>query len=147
MTELHKKGYDDVQITAPAEYCFTEEENRQTNPVKFLDSNNNVLYEQPMQINTMEYAKRNDCWEKVFIRVATLINGPMDFSKKNRISLEDLHNILISLVFPKKLLQGKRFNITEEDRNFVLKYMSQLPTESTYPPYACRYGKLLACLL
>jgi hypothetical protein len=60
----------------------------------------------------------------------------MDFSKKNRISLEDLSTILQSLVFPSKFAIGRRFNLTDEDRLFVLKYMSQYPTESTYPPYS-----------
>jgi len=60
----------------------------------------------------------------------------MNFSKKNRIALEDLHNILISLVFPDRVSASQRFNLTEEDRLFILKYMSQLPTESVYPPYA-----------
>ena len=60
----------------------------------------------------------------------------MDFSKKNRIGIEDLHKILISLVFPGKVKATERFNITEADRLFVLKYMSQYPTESLYPPYA-----------
>jgi hypothetical protein len=60
----------------------------------------------------------------------------MDFSLKNRISLEALHNILISLVFPDRVPAKQRFNITDADRQFLLKYMSQLPTESTYPPYS-----------
>ena len=60
----------------------------------------------------------------------------MNFSEKNRISLQDLHNILLSLVFPEKVMASQRFNITEDDRNFILKYMSELPTESHYPPYA-----------
>jgi hypothetical protein len=71
-----------------------------------------------------------------FYRGGKLVSGAMDFSKKNRISLEDLHQILISLVFPDKVKPGQHFNITEEDRLFVLKYMSQNPTESAYPPYA-----------
>jgi hypothetical protein len=43
---------------------------------------------------------------------------------------------LISLVFPDKVPAAQRIHLTEEDRNFVLKYMSQLPTESSYPPYS-----------
>jgi hypothetical protein len=64
-----------------------------------------------------------------------LVNGPMDFSKKNRIGLESLHNILIGLVFPNKIRAVQRFNLTEADRRFVLQYMSQLPGESTWPAY------------
>ena len=64
------------------------------------------------------------------------MNGAMDFSAKNRISLQDLHDVLVSLVFPYRMKATQRMNITEDDRNFVLKYMSQLPTESTFPAYS-----------
>lgn len=134
--ELHKKGYEDVQILHRLDIFLTQEENRQTNPVIFLDSNNNILYSQPARRNAEVYAQRTDSMGNGFYRGGNLINGAMDFSRKNRISLEDLHQILVSLVFPGKVKPGQRFNITEEDRQFVLKYMSQYPTESSYPPYA-----------
>ena len=135
-TELHKKGYDDVQILHRLQIVLPEEANRQTNPVKFLDAANITLYQQPLQNSTMAYAVRNDSLGKSFYRGDTLVNSPMNFSKKNRIRLEDLHNILVSVIFPERVTSSQRFNITEEDRQFVLKYMSQLPTESTYPPYS-----------
>lgn len=135
-TELHKKGYEDVQLLHRLQIALPAAENRQTNPVKFLDAKNNVLYEQPMQTNIKEYVKRNDSLGKGYYQGGNLIDGAMNFSAKNRISLEDLHNILISLVFPKKVTARQRFNITDDDRAFILKYMSQLPTESTYPPYS-----------
>lgn len=60
----------------------------------------------------------------------------MDFSSKNRIGLQDLHSVLIGLVFPNTVPTAQRFNFRPEDRNFMLKYMSQLPTESKSPPYS-----------
>jgi hypothetical protein len=57
----------------------------------------------------------------------------MDFSRKNRINLVDLQTMLISLFFPYKVTAAKRFTITEDDKNFVLKYMSQYTAETTYP--------------
>ncbi|MGG9962882.1 serine hydrolase [Ferruginibacter sp. SUN106] len=134
--KLNKKGYDDVQILHRLDIVLPELANRQTNPIKFLDGTGNILYQQPLQNNMSQYAVRNDSLGKSFYRGGNLVNGPMDFSKKNRISLEDLHNILVSLVFPERVTASQRFNITEDDRKFVLKYMSQLPTESTFPPYS-----------
>ncbi len=135
-SDLHKKGYEDVQILHRLEIALSEEENRQTNPIKFLDGANNVLYEQAMQTNTAKYAIRNDTMGTGFLKAGNLVNSPMNFSKKNRISLEDLHSILISLVFPNKVYANQRFNLTDVDKQFLFKYMSQLPTESTYPPYS-----------
>lgn len=134
--ELHKKGYGDVQILHRLSLPLSPDENRHTNPVKFLDARGNALYDQPMQFNRTLYPARNDSLGKGFVRDGQMVNEPMDFSEKNRISLEDLHTIMISLVFPNKVARSQRFKITEADRNFLLKYMSQLPTESTFPPYA-----------
>jgi len=134
-TELKKKGYGDVQILHRLNIFLTEEENRSTNPVKFYDGSK-LLYEQAAQKSALKYAARKDSLGKGYYKGGQLINSTMDFSKKNRIGLEDLHKILISLVFPDKVKPAERFNITEADRQFVLKYMSQYPTESLYPPYA-----------
>jgi len=134
--ELHKKGYPDVQLLHRLDISLPEAANRQTNPIKFLDAGNKVLYDQPMKVNTKQYPARNDSMGKGFLRNGQVVDGPMNFSKKNRISLEDLHNILVSLVLPDRVSASQRFNLTEEDRLFILKYMSQLPTESVYPPYS-----------
>ncbi|MEO7306618.1 MAG: serine hydrolase [Ferruginibacter sp.] len=134
-TEMKKKGYADVEILHRLNIFLTEEENRSTNPVKFYDGST-LVYEQPAQKSEFKYAARKDSIGKGYYKGDKLINGSMDFSKKNRIGLEDLHKILISLVFPDKVKAKERFNITETDRRFVLKYMSQYPTESLYPPYA-----------
>jgi hypothetical protein len=134
--QLHKKGYEDVQLRHRLQMALRQDENRHTNPIKFLDSNNEVLYQQPLQFDETVYSSRDDSIGLGYHADDKLINSPMDFSIKNRISLEDLHSILISLVFPNKVRSSQRFNLTDEDRNFMLKYMSQLPTESTYPPYS-----------
>lgn len=134
--EMKKKGYADVQIVHRLNIFLTEEENRSTNPVKFYDDNGNILHSQAAQKSSLKYTVRKDSLGKGYYSGGRLVNRPMDFSKKNRIGLEDLHKILISLLFPEKLKATERFNITEDDRLFVLKYMSQYPTESFYPPYA-----------
>jgi Beta-lactamase enzyme family len=134
--ELHKKGYEDVQLLHRLSITLPPGENQKTNPVTFLDNEGKILYQQPMQTAAAEYAQRNDSMGMGYIQGGQFKNGAMDFSLKNRISLEDLHTILVSLVFPAKVKAAQRFNLTEADREFLFKYMSQLPTESTYPPYA-----------
>ena len=134
--QLHQKGYTDVQLRHRLQIALSADENRHTNPVKFLGANNEVLYEQPLQVDETKYTARHDAIGNGFYAGDSLVNTPMDFSQKNRISLEDLHTILISLVFPAKVHAAQRMQLTDDDRNFVLKYMSQLPTESIYPPYS-----------
>ena len=135
-TELQKRGYGDVQILHRLSIFLTGDENRHTNPIKFYGVQNDLLYDQAAKENKNFYVKRNDSIGEGYYKENKLIHEPMDFSNKNRISLEDLHNILMSLVFPSRVSTAQRFNITENDRNFVLKYMSQLPTESSIPQYA-----------
>jgi hypothetical protein len=125
-----------VQILHRVDISLTRDENKHTNPIKFLDNQNNLVYAQPIRYDTTKYSPRNDAVGKGYYNQGKLVSKPMDFSMKNRISLEDLHNILLSVILPNKVTASKRFNLTEDDRNFVLKYMSQLPTESTFPPYS-----------
>src|SRR5688500_10315701 len=132
---LHRKGYSNAQILHRLDIFLSEDENRHTNPVKFLDANNNVLYRQPLMFNSTKYKVRNDSLGKAYYIGDTLINTPMSFSKKNRISLEDLHNILRSLILPNTVHANQRFDISDEDYKFIYQYMSQYPSETTYPKY------------
>ena len=138
-TALHRKGFTQTQLLHRLSIFLSEEENRHTNPVKFFDSSNQLIYTVPGQVNRQTYAVRNDFIGKGFYSGGQLQNTPMDFSKKNRMELSDMHQVLISLIFPAAVKASQRFNLTEEDRNFVLKYMSQLPAESVYPYYDSSY--------
>ena len=134
--QLHKKGYPAVELIHRLQIALSQDENRHTNPIKFVGPNNEAIFKQPMQYYDAIYPVRHDSIGKGYYAAGKLVDNPMDFSTKNRLVLQDLHNILISIVFPEKMPAAQRFNITEEDRIFLLKYMSQLPTESTYPPYS-----------
>ncbi len=146
--QLHDKGHEDAQIIHRLEISLSEDENRHTNPVKFLDRNNNVLYSQPLLFNETKYAERHDTLGKAYYKAGQLINTPMDFSKKNRIALEDLHTILRSVIFPESVPANKRFNLSDSDYAFIRHYMSQFPMETIYPSYDSAnypdaYGKFL----
>lgn len=132
---LHKRGYTSAQVLHRLDIFLTEDENRHTNPVKFLADNNNVLYQQPMVFNETKYQVRTDSLGTAFYKKNELINMPMNFSKKNRIILEDLHNILRSIIFPQTVPAKQRFNLIAEDYKFLYQYMSQFPSETLYPTY------------
>ena len=145
---LHKKGYTDVQILHRLQLPLAEEENRHTNPIKFLDNKNSIVFQQPLLYNQYKYEVRNDSLGTKYYTGSELVNNPMNFSKKNRISLEDLHNILRSVIFPNTVPARQRFNLTEDDYRFVHQFMSQFPSETFYPPYDSAnypdaYGKFL----
>ena len=145
---LHKKGYENIQILRRLQLPLSEEENRHTNPIKFLGPNNNLLYEQPGAYNQTKYSPRKDSLGLSHYREGQFYPIPMNFSKKNRVNLEDLHNILRSVIFPNTVPAKQRFNISSDDYRFVLQYMSQFPPETLFPSYDSSqyqdaYGKFL----
>jgi len=145
---LHKMGYTDARIVHRLEISLSEDENRHSNPVNFYNGSGKLLYRQPMQFNQHPYMISNDSIGKGYYKGGQFIDRAMDFSRKNRISLEDLHNILRSIIFPASVPVKQRFNLREEDYNFVYRYMSQYPSETKYPSYDTvnywdAFGKLL----
>ena len=68
-------------------------------------------------------------------REEKLVLSPMDFTTHNNAPLEDLEQILQSVLFPASVQQKKRFQLKEDDYRFLYRCMSQLPSESIYPKY------------
>lgn len=132
---LHKLGYKDAQILHRLGIALTEEENRKTNPIQFLDAKEKIIFEQPQQTSKLNYIKRNDFIGKGFYKNDSLINEPFNFSTKNRLYLDDMNDMLLRVIFPEAYPLNKRFNLTKDDYQFLYKYMSQMPTESTFPKY------------
>jgi beta-lactamase class A len=132
---LHKMGFTEVQIIHRLAVSMTEEQNRHTNPVKFYDANGKLIYEKPAERSNLVFEQRNTKRGVGFYRGEVLVNEPFDFSTKNKISLESLHRILKSIMFPGMVSSRQRFNLKPDDYRFLYKYMSMLPGESKYPNY------------
>jgi Beta-lactamase enzyme family len=132
---LHKMGYEDVQIIHRLSISLTEEQNRHTNPVKFFDSIGRVVYQKPADTSRLVYAQRTTKVGNGYMMGDKLVSEPFDFSKKNRFSLTDLHGIVRAVLFPETISSKKRFNLTKEDYDFLHRYMSMMPQESKYPAY------------
>ncbi len=132
---LAKLGYKDAQILHRLGVSYPEDVNRHTNPIRFVDKNDKLIYNQAPQISKLKYIKRTDFLGKAYYKNDSLIKEPFDFSIKNRLYLDDLHDMLLKIIFPEAYPANKRFNLTKADYNFLLKYMSQMPTESTFPTY------------
>jgi len=136
---LHKLGYTDAQIIHRLDISLSEDENRHTNPVRFYDTASHVIYDKPLEKSEWVYAKRDDKKGKGYYAGGSLINEPFDFSKKNRLSLVDLHSMLKVLFFPKEFRKKQRFDLEEQDYGFLYKYMSMFPRESSFPFYDSSY--------
>lgn len=132
---MHTMGFREAQIIHRLEISLTEEENRQTNPVTFYDSSGRVLYTKPAEKSNLVFAKRDTKLGKGFMRNGELVNEPFDFSIKNRIALSSLHTIIKSIMFPDAVEKQYRFNLKPGDYDFLRRYMSMMPYESTWPRY------------
>ena len=134
--KLHLKGYNSVRITRQF-MGYTEDQNKHTNGIRFMDKKGNNLFTQAPKYNTDSFhfglpvLIGNAHWNSK----DEVVNAPFDFTRHNNISLEDLRKILQAIVFPKSVPSQNRFNVSAEDRLFLLQYLSQYPSETNYPKY------------
>jgi hypothetical protein len=133
---LRAKGYKSIRITRQF-MGFTEEENRHTNPIDFIDKDGKVIYHQPMQYNTdsFNFSHTVKIGKAHYNNKDSLINEPIDFTKVNNLPLEDLQQILQSILFPLSVPEKQRFNLTKDDYVFLKQFLSQYPSETGYPKY------------
>jgi hypothetical protein len=134
--ELAAKGYKDVRITRQF-MSFTSEQNRHTNPVRFVRKNGLLLYQQPPLYNTdtFDFSRKILLGKAHYNRNDSLIKTPFDFTEHNNISLLALQQILQAVLFPASVPPQQRFNLKKDDYRFLYRYLSQYPSETEYPKY------------
>lgn len=132
---LWQLGYPDIRITRRF-VPMTEDENRHTNPVRFM-TGARTLYRQPPAYSQLDF----DFSHRVLIGNAhydwhdSLIHTPMDFTRHNNFPLEDAQQILRSVLFPESVPASRRFRLSAADYRFLYQYMSEYPRESSHPRY------------
>jgi hypothetical protein len=133
---LQAKGYSSVRITRQF-MGFTDEQNRHTNAVRFYNSNGQEIYVQEPGYNrdSFSFPAPILIGNAHINRQEQLVQGPFDFTRHNSISLADMQKMLQAVVFPNSLPKQNRFDISEQDRLFLLQYLSQYPSETNYPKY------------
>ncbi len=133
---LHDKGYKDVRITRQF-MGFTSEQNRHTNQVRFIHENGDLIYLQPAAYNpdSFYFPSPVKIGKAHYDRNDSLINEPIDFTYANNLSVKDYQEILQSVLFPSSVPKKQRFDLTENDYQFLYRYLSQYPSETNYPKY------------
>jgi len=69
-----------------------------------------------------------------FYEEDSLMGEPFDFSLKNHYPVETQHGLLKRIVFPENFKAKERFDISEEQREFLLDAMHTLPKKVGYDP-------------
>lgn len=135
-TKLSEKGLTNTVVTQRLSFPISPEENRHFNPIRFVDKSGKILLEIPARQADRAYVVPGfPKLGQAYFKNDTLVQGGMDFSYKNKFSLTDLHGVVQRTIFPEAFVGIERFNLNEEHRNFILKYMSMLPRESRFPAY------------
>jgi hypothetical protein len=133
---LHQKGYKDVRITRQF-LGLSPEQNRHTNAVRFVDDNGRTIYTQPPAYNqdSFDFSRTIKLGKAHWNRNDSVINEPFDFTEHNSLSLGSMQQMLQSVLFPLSVREKQRFRLAEEDRQFLLQYLSQYPSETPDPKY------------
>jgi hypothetical protein len=133
---LFALGYPEMRIVRQF-MPLNESENRHTNAIRFLDDQGKLLYMQPPAFNRDSFHFSPEAKLGIGYLNAhdSLIQGPMDFTRHNRIPLEDLQQLLQSAVFPLSVPESKRFHLSADDYSFLYLYLSQYISETPFPKY------------
>ena len=132
---LHRLGYRNTEIIHRLSLPLSPEQNRHTNPVRFLDANGEVIYWKPASMSVRAHPVRTEKMGVGYISKGKLVQEPFDFSTKNRMPLADLHRMIRAVMFPESIPSDQRFRLTPADLAFLHQYMSMLPGESDDPQY------------
>ena len=135
---LNSKGLSRSKIThRVGAGQFTHDDNKLSNPYFFYDSKG-LLHVESARYNSVEYdhIELDGCRKgDGYYSKGNFIEEPFDFCKKNFLSLQNLHDILIAIVIPDAQNAKAQFNLTSEQRKALWTFMSQRPNESIYPAY------------
>lgn len=104
-----------------------------TKEIDFYNEDTIIFSSKTSKSNPIKSLQLNKIKKGVgFMKNDTLVQEPMDFSLKNYIPLTGLHNMMKQLMFPSAFPEEKRFSLSDENRQFIIKAMSNLPFEVGY---------------
>jgi len=133
---LHELEYFDTRIIHRLESSLSEEENRWTNPVQFVNGDE-VVYAQPAARSEVSFRGA----QPQPMGLAEIVDGerlerPKDFAGKNAYPLLDQHEFIKNLVFPQSAKPQRRLDLSEDDYRFLYRHMSMYPGESGIDAYS-----------
>jgi hypothetical protein len=133
---LAQLGYPNSRITRRFAPCDTAA-NRYTNPIDFLDTNGQLVYQQPAVSNSRPFSFPLGRITKGrgYQAGGHIIQQPYDFTTANYLPLQTVTDILKSLLFPEVTPIAQRFDLTADDYTFLRHYLHHTPHSSAYQPY------------
>lgn len=140
--ELHRRGFKTRIIHRVGVKGFNKEANRwlpQVLVYEFVRDDGPALYsrysaysQSPYNVKTKGEVKGVGRYDD---SLSIVIDEPFDFSSKNFLALEDLGDILQAIVLPQSVDSIQRFEMSEEDRQFLVETLSTRPKDSPNPAH------------
>ncbi|SNY60911.1 Beta-lactamase enzyme family protein [Arsukibacterium tuosuense] len=135
-SQLHDKGLTNTVINHRLSLPLPELEQRHYNPIRFVDEQSKPILSLPARSSETRFVNQaSPMLGKAHIANGELVDQPMDFSDKNRFSVADYAGVLQRIFFPQSFSSAQQFDISEQDRLFVIKYMGIAPASVHYPAY------------
>jgi len=132
---LKRRGYAGTRIIHRLELMLDPLQDQQTNPVRFVDGDV-TLYEQDALHSPRSFiGVRPELLGTGEIVDGEYLERPKDFAVKNALPLEELHDMLLRLLFPETVDAEHRFRLRDEDYRFLYRAMSSYPDEGGIDAY------------
>lgn len=133
---LREMGFSHARIIHRLEIALDAEQNRSTNPIRFIRGDETV-YQQPGLRSEVSFAAAApEILGRAEIVADKLLERPKDFAEKNAFPLQDLHDTVKNIMFPDNTAPERHFDLTDGDYAFLRRYMSEYPGESGIAMYA-----------
>ena len=135
---LAELGYKNMRIVHRFDGACKGIDHTTTNPVIFYDNSLKPLIKLDQQVASKQYLNPLGVVKvgKAYINAQNKkINEPKDFTQMNYMSLENIHSMLQRLIFNNYLLQDKRFDLIDDDRQLLIDNLTLYPRQSSHPTY------------
>ena len=133
---LQEKGYDGARVVHRLELVLDAEQNRSTNPIRFVRGDETVYQQPPLRAKDSFLGEQPVPLGKAEIVDGERLERPKDFSEKNAYPLQALHDTILAVMFPESAPPERRFALADQDYELLRRYMSEYPGESGISAYA-----------
>ena len=124
-SELEKRG---IHARISHRFSVPEPYALETKSLYFYEKDSLVFSSKTTTNNSIRNLTLNKLIKgKGYLTGDSLVNKPMNFSLKNYFPLTSQHNLMKQLMFPELYPEERRFNLSKEDRAYVIHAMSNVP--------------------
>ena len=139
---IRSKGVEPIRISH--RLSTSNADDVTTQPLVIYKNDSSTVVSQPIVSSPLAKLNlKNIKKGRGFYAADSLHNAPFDFALKNYYPITTQHALLKRVVFPESFEANKRFNLSDDQHDFLLNSMSLLPYQAGYnrEEYYDSYGK------